>query len=171
MWSSPSPKCYAWDSDDNSSDASKRSHLNVEDDYSFTSLDNVGLTHHNAHDRARAQHKGKRPTTSSIESPATQKRMVNKLYKTNEKISQSKLYEHFTADMNDDVKGPQISCKKWASNIKTRWGTKCIRNGQWWAFYRLFMNYVIFCIFLLCFSYVFFVLMIVFKWNIMIYFK
>jgi hypothetical protein len=62
--------------------------------------------------------KGKRSTTSSIESPATQKRMVNKLYKTNEKISQSKLYEHFTADMNDDVKGPQISCKNEQAILK-----------------------------------------------------
>lgn len=57
--------------------------------------------------------KGKDPTTSRSESSSTQKGMLNKLYKSSERIAETKLFEqfnklldHFTTNMDEDTKRP-----------------------------------------------------------------
>jgi hypothetical protein len=62
------PKWYARHDDDDSSDRSKRSHLNLDDDCRFTSLESVSALGPIGHDRERSQHKEKRPTTSTNDS-------------------------------------------------------------------------------------------------------
>lgn len=51
--------------DEDSSDRSERSHLNLDDNCRFTSLESVSALGPIGHDRARAQRKEKRPTTST----------------------------------------------------------------------------------------------------------
>lgn len=66
-------------SDNDSSVGCKRSHLNLDDYYSYTPQKSVGTPHSIGYDRTRAQYKGKRPAISNIESPVTKKRMLKKL--------------------------------------------------------------------------------------------
>jgi hypothetical protein len=52
-------KWCTWHDDNDSSDESKKSHLNIEGDYSSTTLDSVEPTCHIGSVRARVQHKGR----------------------------------------------------------------------------------------------------------------
>jgi RNA polymerase-interacting CarD/CdnL/TRCF family regulator len=72
-----------------------------------------------------SQRNGKGTTTSRSESPTEKKNMVKELYKVNEKINQSKLYEHFTklldqniAKMDDDIKRTHRLIKKLTKQLK-----------------------------------------------------
>jgi hypothetical protein len=76
---------------DDSSYMIKRSCLNMEGDYSFALLENVGPTCPIDCDRARAQCKGKRLATSTSESLVMENSMMNKLYKANEMSSLIKI--------------------------------------------------------------------------------
>jgi hypothetical protein len=62
-----------------SGDGSKRSHLNMEDNYSYTSPDSVEPPHPIGRDRARGQHKGKGLATSSSETPGKKKTIAKQL--------------------------------------------------------------------------------------------
>jgi hypothetical protein len=73
--------------DDNSSNRSKRSQLDLDGDYSFMLYKSVDTQHNMDRDKARAQWKGKGSTTSSSDSQVMEKIMLKKLYKASVDIS------------------------------------------------------------------------------------
>jgi hypothetical protein len=89
-------KCHAQHDDDDSSDESKRSRLNLDDDYSSTTSNSVNPPHPINYTRTRAQGKGKKATTTSYKSPIMEKSMVHKLYMTSQRMSKFKLFGQFT---------------------------------------------------------------------------
>jgi hypothetical protein len=74
-------------------DGRNRSWLNVEGNYSSTSLDNVEPLCSIGRDRARAQRKGKRLAKSSIETPNQNKTIAKQLNMAINKSGYAKLYK------------------------------------------------------------------------------
>jgi hypothetical protein len=111
MWcnSSHQPKWYARHGDDDLSDTSKRSCLNLNGYYSSMSQESVDAPGPFGHDRVSSMEEG--PITSRSESSSTKKATLKKLYKTRLKITQTKLFEqfnkllnHYTTNINKDTK-------------------------------------------------------------------